>query len=190
MTDALTPLGSLPYLTILIAAAIEGEVVFLTAAVLVGAGQLHPLAVWLAGAIGASIGDQLHFYIFRLRVAGWFDRVPAIARRQPAIAVLVRRHGSLVALGLRFMPGLRVALAAACAYGGLPAVTFSILNLLGALMWSATLLALVAWAGPAMAAGLQVNHLWVMAAIAGALIGVTAVVGLWLTRSTEASCRG
>jgi membrane protein DedA with SNARE-associated domain len=187
MTDALTPLGALPYLTVLIAAAIEGEVVFLTAAVLVGAGRLQPLAVFLAGALGASIGDQLHFYIFRLRVAGWLDRVPAIARRQPAIAALVCRHGSLVALGLRFVPGLRIVLAAGCAYGGLPALRFSILNLLGGLIWSATLLTLVAWAGPSMAARLEVNHTWVMVGIAVMLIGITALGGQVLKRFAETS---
>jgi membrane protein DedA with SNARE-associated domain len=50
---------------------------------------------------------------------------------------------------IRFAPGLRVAIAAACAYVEVPPLRFSILNSITAVIWAVTLLVLVAWAGPA-----------------------------------------
>jgi membrane protein DedA with SNARE-associated domain len=50
---------------------------------------------------------------------------------------------------IRFAPGLRIALAAACAYLEVDAVLFSMLNALAALLWAVVLLAIVAYAGPA-----------------------------------------
>jgi len=51
-------------------------------------------------------------------------------------------------LMIRFAPGLRIALAAACACVGVPALKFSVLNLLSALLWATSLLVVVAWLGP------------------------------------------
>lgn len=183
MMDGLTALGPLPYLTILLAAAIESEVVFLTAAVLVGAGRLEAWPVFLVGAAGASLGDQVYFYLFRLHLTRWLDRLPLIARRQPRLAAAIRQHGGLVAFALRFAPGLRIALAASCAYGGLPALRFSALNFLGGLVWAGTLLGLVAWAGPSMAARLQVSHTWMMAGVALVLLGGTLGLAAILKRT-------
>ena len=52
------------------AAAIEGEVVFIAAAVLVAAGKLSQVGVVVAGALGAAAGDQFYFYLLRGRVDG------------------------------------------------------------------------------------------------------------------------
>jgi len=50
---------------------------------------------------------------------------------------------------IRFAPGLRIALAAACAWVGVPPLKFSVLNLLSAFLWATVLLVVVAWLGPA-----------------------------------------
>ena len=47
-------------------------------------------------------------------------------------------------LALRFAPGLRIAIAAACAYARVPRAQFSALNLIAAFIWAALLLTLVA----------------------------------------------
>jgi membrane protein DedA with SNARE-associated domain len=49
---------------------------------------------------------------------------------------------------IRFAPGLRIAIAAACAWVDVSPVKFSILNLLSAFVWASVLLALVGWFGP------------------------------------------
>jgi membrane protein DedA with SNARE-associated domain len=50
---------------------------------------------------------------------------------------------------IRFAPGLRIALAAACAAAEVPPRTMTTLNLLAAFVWAAALLVLVGWLGPA-----------------------------------------
>jgi len=139
----------LPYFGIALAAVVEGEVAYIGAATLVAEGRLHPLAVLVAGALGAAAGDQAYFYVFRGRVPQWLARYPSLERKTAPLVNRVRRHASLMVLLIRFAPGLRIALAAACAAADVPPRTVSILNLLAAFVWATALLILVAWVGPA-----------------------------------------
>ena len=99
--------GGLAYLTVFVAAILEGEVVFITASVLVGRGELNALGVLLAGALGGSAGDQFFFYVLRGRLHRWLDRFPRVARRHRAITARVARHSTAIILACRFLPGLR-----------------------------------------------------------------------------------
>jgi len=141
--------GPAMYLGILAAAMIEGEVTYVAAAALVADGRLNAVGVVLVGAAGAAMGDQLYFYLLRRRLAGWLGRFPVIQRRTGPLIDAVRRHQVAMVFLIRFAPGLRIALAAACAYLEVDAVLFSTLNALAALLWAVVLLAIVAYAGPA-----------------------------------------
>src|SRR5262249_7659638 len=128
------------YVFIFAAAAIEGEVVLIAASVLVGLGKLDPLATWLAGALGGSAGDQFFYYALRGRLRGWLARWPRVAARHEAVIARVRRHQLKLIFGCRFLPGLRIAIPAACAYAEVPPVRFTIFNFIGALAWSGTVI--------------------------------------------------
>ncbi len=145
--------GGLAYLVVYLAAALEGEVVFVTAAVAVSQGRLNGAAVFLAAALGGSTGDQFFYYMVRGVLHGHLrrllDRFPALARRQDAIVARVRHHQMLMVFACRFMPGLRVAIPAACAYARVPASLFSLCDLAGAFTWAALIITVVAWGGPA-----------------------------------------
>jgi membrane-associated protein len=164
-----------PYAAILLAAAVEGELVFAVAAALVASGQLSSSGVWLAGALGAAAGDQLYFYAFRLGLRQWMDRLlsPEIAL---SLAARVRRHQDAAILAIRFLPGVRITLAALCAQAGVPAWRFSLLNLASAFVWAAGLLLLVAYAGPRALAGLGIPD-WA-AAVLPALMLLAVAAGL------------
>jgi membrane protein DedA with SNARE-associated domain len=138
----------LVYLTILFAAMVEGEVTYVAASALVAQGRLHPLGVLVAGAIGAAMGDQLYFYLLRTRLTWIIARVPALGRRAEPLVAQVRKHDSAMVLAIRFAPGLRVAIAAACAYAQVPALKFSLLNGMSAFVWAALLMGLVTRIGP------------------------------------------
>jgi undecaprenyl-diphosphatase len=138
-----------PYAGVLLAAIIEGEVTYIAAAALVAQGQLNPLAVLVCGALGAAIGDQAFFYVFRGRLPLWIARYPSLQTKAAPLVSRVRRHAALMVLMIRFAPGLRIAIAAACAWVDMPARTFSLLNLLSAFVWAFLLLAVVGWLGPA-----------------------------------------
>jgi len=142
-------LNSLPYFGVALAAIVEGELTYIAAATLVAEGRLHPLGVLVAGAFGAAIGDQAYFYLFRGRLPQWLARYPSLQRKTAPLVERVRRHASLMVLLIRFAPGLRIALAAACAAADVPPRTMSLLNLLSAFVWAGALLVLVAWLRPA-----------------------------------------
>jgi len=142
-------LNALPYCGVALAAIVEGELTYVAAAALVAEGRLHPLGVLVAGAFGAAVGDQAYFYLFRGRLPQWLARYPSLQRKTAPLVERVRRHAALMVLLIRFAPGLRIALAAACAAADVPPRTMSVLNLLSAFVWAAALLVLVAWLGPA-----------------------------------------
>lgn len=161
--------GPLAYAAIFVAAMIEGEVMFIAASVLVAAGKLNAVGVMTFGALGAAAGDQLYFYAFRGRIAGWLTRSRKIAARHSAIVSRVQRHQSLMILAIRFLPGLRIAISAACAYGNVSPIRFSTLNLVGAFAWAIVLMTLVSRAGPHVLQYLGVSGIW-GAIFAGALV--------------------
>jgi undecaprenyl-diphosphatase len=142
-------LNLLPYCGVALAAVVEGEVTYIGAATLVAEGRLDPVAVLIAGALGAAAGDQAYFYVFRGHLPRWMARYPSLRQKTAPLVDRVRRHAALMVLLIRFAPGLRIALAAACAAADVPPRTVSTLNLLSAFVWAAALLILVAWLGPA-----------------------------------------
>ena len=150
----------LTYLGVLVAAIVEGEIGYVAAAALVGRGYLNPMAVLVAGATGAALGDQFYFYLLRGRLRRWVDRHEAIARRGRMLAWHVRRREMAMVLLIRFAPGLRIALAAACAYAGVSPLRFSALNCLASVVWAVSLLVLVAWIGPNALPALGISGWW------------------------------
>src|SRR4051794_29970792 len=92
------------YLAVLLAAIVEGEVAFVAASALVSQGLLHPLGVLLAGAAGATIGDQAYFYLLRGRIDRWLSRIPIMARRREQLVARIRRHERPMVFAIRFAP--------------------------------------------------------------------------------------
>jgi membrane protein DedA with SNARE-associated domain len=150
----------LAYAGVFAATVIEGEVVFVAAAVLVHHGRLDAGAVYAAAALGGSAGDQVYFYALRGRLHRWVDRFPVWVRRRDLVVARVRDHASAMILACRFLPGLRVAIPAACAYAGVTAWRFTVLSLVSSFAWAAVLMSVVAWIGPASLAELGLRAWW------------------------------
>ena len=175
--------GALVYVGIGFAAIVEGEVAYIAAATLVASGRLEPIPVVIAGTIGAALGDQAYFYLFRGRLPRWMARFPSLERRTAPVVALVRRRAALMVLFIRFAPGLRVALAAACAYVQVPPVMFSVLNTIAAFVWAVTLRALVGWVGPTTLARFGFGGWRGALAIGVLLIAILHLVGRFERRS-------
>jgi membrane protein DedA with SNARE-associated domain len=164
------------YVLIGLAAAVEGEIVFVAASVLVGMRQLNPVAVLIAGALGAAAGDQFYFFAAR----GWLGRSLQRVRTGRAVrdAVLrrVRAHGAWAGFVCRFAPGVRIAIGLAAAAADVPALRFSAANLAGAFVWATAIMAFVAWGGPAWIKRLALPEwmIWVVPAV------VVLAVLMWL----------
>lgn len=150
--------------------ALEGEIVFVAASVLVAAGKLSGTGVILAGALGAAAGDQFYFYLLRGRVDRLLDRLPWIAARHDAIVRRVRRRQTVMIFVIRFAPGLRIAMAAACAYARVSPLRFSLVDTLAAFTWAVLLMTFVSRTGPALAQRLGISGIWAIIVPAAALV--------------------
>ncbi len=174
-----------PYVVVLVAAAVEGEVAYIGAATLVAAGQLSAVLVCASGAIGAAIGDQAYFYLCRGRLQSWLERHPALRSRAAPLVDRVRRHDWLMVLLIRFAPGLRIAIAVACAWADVPPRRFTLLNLFSAIVWATALMVLVGWLGPTYLATFGLQG-WQAGALTGVvLIGLFVLLGLFERRTIE-----
>jgi membrane protein DedA with SNARE-associated domain len=175
----------LPYGGVLLAAIVEGEIAYITAATLVAHGRLDPFGVIASGTLGAAIGDQAWFYAFRGRLPRWIARYPAIGARAAPLLARVRRHAALMVLLIRFAPGLRIALASACAWVEVPPWKFSILNLVSAFVWASVLLIAIGWLGPAGLARVGLGG-WPAALVIGAIVlGVFKLIGSFERRALD-----
>ena len=159
LNPAVWPSG-LAYFLVFIAAAVEGEVVFVTASVLVRMGYLDPAGVLIAGALGGSTGDQFYFYAFRGRLRNWLNRSARLKQLQQRVEDRVRRRAVPMMLACRFLPGLRIAIGAACAYANIPARQFTLCSFLSGFLWAAGIMAFVAYAGPEFFNQLGLNSRW------------------------------
>ncbi len=170
-----------PYVLVFVATVIEGEVVFVGATVAVHAGKLDAAGVYAAAALGGSVGDQLYFYALRGKLHGWLDKFPTWRRRRDRIVARVRTNASSMILACRFLPGLRVAIPAACAMAKIPPVQFSILSLTSSAAWAAAIMWLITWLGPTSLAQLGVKAWWTPLIPGVFVIGFT----WWLSKAPE-----
>lgn len=150
----------LPYLGILIAAALEGEVVYSGAVVLVTLGRLNPLGVLLSGSVGGWAGDQFFFYVARGPARRWLNRFGRIARRRQAVESRMKRHATKLILAVRFLPGLRIAIPLACAYADISPVRFSGLTFISALAWASAIMIVIMLLGPTSLSALGLKAWW------------------------------
>jgi membrane protein DedA with SNARE-associated domain len=150
----------IPYLGILVAAAIEGEVVYVSAVVAASLGKLDAVGVLLSGSVGGWAGDQFWYYAARGPLSSWLNRFENIARRRRAIQNKMHRHATKLILGVRFLPGLRIAIPVACAYSGVKAIRFSGLSFISAFAWANAIMFMIVKLGPSSLSALGLKTWW------------------------------
>ena len=148
---------------------VPGETMLLAGAALAQAGRLSLLAVVLVAIAGATLGDNLGFFLGRhggRRLIERFGaRVGLTPPRLAAFDLFFARHGARTVFLARFITGLRVVGAVMAGASGLPWRTFLFYNAAGAVVWC-TLVA---------AAGYFLAHSWVTLE---RWIGRTGLIGL------------
>ena len=139
------------YLSIYLAAIIEGEVYYSTVCARAMQGALWWPAVLACGALGGATGDQLWFYVLRGRIH-WLDRFPRLRKYHDRVIHHVHAHETGLVLASRFLPGLRTAIPVACAYAGMRPLKFSVLNLISAFAWAGAIMLFVKFASTTLSA--------------------------------------
>ena len=161
----------LAYAGVFLAAAVEGEVVFVSACVLVSLGHLRATGVLVAGALGGSVGDQFFFYACRGRIRSWLARFPSLARRQEQVIERVQKNAVKMILACRFLPGLRIAIPVACACAEVSPVRFSICSVIGSFAWAGAILLVISRLGPHALSGFGFQGWWTSVVPALFLLG-------------------
>ncbi|MDA7086334.1 DedA family protein [Pseudomonas sp. SA3-5] len=124
------------YAAILVGAFLEGETVLLLAGFAAHQGYFSfPLVVVFALS-GATLGDQLYFFIGRRYGDRLLRRFPNLTPSAQRVNRLLLRYHASVIVGVRFMYGLRVVGPIAIGMSELPAWRFVLFNLLGAAIWA------------------------------------------------------
>ena len=150
----------LPYLGILAAAALEGQVVYSGAVVLAFLGKLNPFGVLISGAVGGWTGDQFYFYAACGPLSNWLNSFSKIALRRIAIQQRMQRHATKFILAVRFLPGLRAAIPLACAYAGITPFRFSGLSFLSAIAWATAIMLVIRAMGPTSLSAFGIKAWW------------------------------
>lgn len=129
------------YLAVFLGTFLEGETILLAAGFAVHRGLLDGLPVFSLAFAGAALGDQVGFFLGHWRGAALIARFPSLARHAPRIQELLLRHDTLFILGNRFLYGLRIAGPVLIGASGVAPRRFVVLNLIGAAIWAAIIMA-------------------------------------------------
>lgn len=172
------------YWAIALGCFLEGETVLVIGGMLAHRGILH--LDWVIGAacLGSMTGDQLWFLVGRFAEQRWlrrFRRLQAVSGRMTHWS---SQHGTLFALGFRFLYGIRTIAPLFLGMSHYPVKRFVPLNALGAVVWS-IVVSLLGWS-----LGATVQHLLGRAARIEEVLLVALGTGLavfWLHRYRSAS---
>ncbi len=123
------------YPILFLGAMLEGEMFVLVAAYLAYRGYLSFPGVVVVALVGTFVGDMFFFWLGRTRGAAWLERRPTWQPAAERVRNIGHRHGLLLAIGFRFLYGLRSVTPFVIGMSGFPVRRFMILNTLGGLFW-------------------------------------------------------
>jgi membrane protein DedA with SNARE-associated domain len=124
------------YAAVLVGTFAEGETVLVLGGLAAHRGYLELPWVLVCAFAGTLIGDQLFFHIGRLKGARVLEKRPHWRQRAQRAFELLQRHQTLMAVGFRFMYGLRTVTPFLLGASGVSSVRFLALNAIGAAAWS------------------------------------------------------
>ncbi len=123
------------YPILFLGAMLEGEMFVLVAAYLAYRGYLSFPAVVVVALVGTFIGDMFFFWLGRTRGAAWLERRPGWQASAERVRGIGNHHAVLLAIGFRFLYGLRSVTPFVIGMSGFPVRRFVVLNSLGGLFW-------------------------------------------------------
>ncbi|SFJ00611.1 DedA family protein [Nitrosomonas sp. Nm34] len=127
------------YSAIAIGAFLEGETILILGGFAAHRGYLELPWVLVSAFLGTLLGDQLYFYIGRVKGEIILEKRPNLKRKSEKVFAIIDKHQTVLMLGFRFMYGFRTVtpfLLGACR---VYPFRFLILNIIGAFIWSITI---------------------------------------------------
>ena len=147
-------LRSTGYPALFLGSVLEGETTLILASLLAYQGIFDLSTVITVACAGAICGDQLFYFLGRLRGRRFIRRRPHWRRRLVRVEALLQRYQLPMLLSYRFLYGLRGVVPFAVGLSGLEPRKFSLFNVVGTLLWAVS----VGW-GIYQLAGWLLRHL-------------------------------
>ena len=130
------------YWALLIGTFFEGETILIIGGLLAKLGLLKLSTVMVVAFIGSFSGDQMYFYIGYFKGQEVLSKHPKWGRRVDRIHKVIERYRNLIMLGFRFVYGMRIMTPFVIGLDKqVNVIRFSILNAIGAVIWSITIAA-------------------------------------------------
>lgn len=125
------------YAALIIGTFLEGETILVLGGVAAKLGYLKLPWVIAAAFAGSLCGDQLLFYLGRYRGQWVLNRLPAWRQRADRVRLILERHRVPIIIGFRFVYGFRTITPFVLGMSRVPALEFTVLNIISAASWAA-----------------------------------------------------
>lgn len=135
-TDLLTHHGEWAYLILIVGTFLEGETILVVGGYLAHEGYLSLPWVLASAFTGSFAGDQLYFFIGRLRGKPFLEQRPKLQSSVARVHRMLERWHTGFILAFRFLYGLRTVSPFVLGTTKVPTLRFFCLNLTGALLWA------------------------------------------------------
>lgn len=166
------------YAALLVGTFFEGETILIIGGITANLGYLALPWVMVVAFIGSFSGDQLYFFIGRLRGKGLLLKHPKWQKHVEEVHRLLERYHDLIMLGFRFVYGIRIMTPFVLGMNHkIKTGRFIVFNAIGAVIWSVAVSAGGYLFGHALEGVLKnVKHYQLVVILTVAIVGVL----LWL----------
>jgi len=135
-------LSTYGYLALMIGTFLEGETILVASGFLAHQGYVKLSWVIVFAFFGTYAGDQLYFFLGRLKGMGFIEKKPGWKAKSARVFDLLKTHQIAVIIGFRFLYGIRTVTPFIIGASGISPFRFIIWNAIGAATWAAAVGAL------------------------------------------------
>ncbi|MEJ2317380.1 MAG: DedA family protein [Gammaproteobacteria bacterium] len=124
------------YAAVIVGTFLEGETTLVLGGFAAHRGYLELPWVIASAFVGTLFGDQLYYYLGRLKGKEMLLRRPRWEQGSKKVFSLLERHHIWLIMGFRFLYGLRTVTPFIIGTSNIPPFRFLVLNTIGAALWS------------------------------------------------------
>lgn len=124
------------YAAIGIGTFLEGETILILGGFSAHRGYLELIWVIVCAFLGTLAGDQMYFYVGRIKGKGSLEKRPDWKSKSDKVFRLMEKYDVWLILGFRFLYGIRTVTPFLIGTGSISSFRFLIFNMLGAAIWA------------------------------------------------------
>ena len=125
------------YVATFIGTLLEGETLLILSGLAAHRGYLELPLVIAVGAVGGALGDLVYFIVGRRYGDALLTRFPKFGPAATRVRAMIEHHPNFTIVAVRFMYGVRSVGPAVIGTTRISMLHFGILNVVGAIVWSA-----------------------------------------------------